>query len=77
MLDNLCFWLNDPVLYINGKSNLNFGAIGVMDEVWGNMNFNNVSECGKVHHLSNTFISTVILIETNCIRKLRREINVE
>ena len=63
--------------YLNGRSNLNFGAIGVMDEVWGNMNFNNVSECGKVHHFSNTFFSTVILIETNCIRKLRREINVE
>ena len=63
--------------YLNRRSNLNFGAIGVMDEVWGNMNFNNVSECGKVHDLSNTFFSTVILIETNCIRKLRREINVE
>ena len=44
VLDNLCFWLNDPVLYLNGKSNLNFGAIGVMDEVWGNMNFNNMAQ---------------------------------
>ena len=44
MLDNLCFWLNDPVLYLNGKCNLNFGAIGVMDEVWGNMNFNNMAQ---------------------------------
>ena len=43
-LDNLCFQLNDPVLYLNGKSNLNFGAIGVMDEVWGNMNFNNMAQ---------------------------------
>ena len=63
--------------YRNGRSNLNFGAIGVMDEVWGNKNFNNVSDVDNMHHLSNTLYSIFILIETNCRRKLRREINVE